>query len=170
MNGSNPNGRTRGIIAPNLPQTKCVLAPSASPLPRPSPQYVFSEMVGMARCAVPARVLAGGTNIRVALAFEEVAPLHAARTSQRDVPTTLNTFSPQGRGRILRDICAEPGAVRARLPQGTPESPATCSLSPRERVRMKGIRLLRRATIRTVPGIVEFCETPGCVFDVSGWI
>jgi len=50
-------------------------------------------MVGMARCAVPARVVAGGTNIRATLAFKEVAPLHAARTSQRDVPTTLNTYS-----------------------------------------------------------------------------
>src|SRR5438093_5327538 len=27
------------------------------------------------------------------LAFEEVAPLHAARTSQRDVPATLNTYT-----------------------------------------------------------------------------
>ena len=53
--------------------------------------YVVSAMVGMARCAVPARVVAGGTNIRATLALEEVAPLHAARTSQRDVPTTLNT-------------------------------------------------------------------------------
>ena len=57
---------------------------------------VFSGMVGMARsavpAAVPARVVAGGTNSRVTLAFEEVAPLHAARTSQRDVPTTLNTY------------------------------------------------------------------------------
>ena len=58
---------------------------------------VFSGMVGMARsavpAAVPARVVAGGTNSRVTLAFEEVAPLHAARTSQRDVPTTLNTYA-----------------------------------------------------------------------------
>ena len=53
--------------------------------------YVFS-VVGTARCAVPARVAAGGTNDRAALAFEGVAPLHAARTSQRDVPTTLNTY------------------------------------------------------------------------------
>src|SRR6266480_2899016 len=49
-------------------------------------------MVGTARCAVPARVVAGGTNIRATMAFEGVAPLHAARTSQRDVPTTLNTY------------------------------------------------------------------------------
>jgi len=66
-----------------------------SPSPRPSPigwEYVFSGMVGMARCAVPARVVAGGTNIRATLALERVAPLHAARTSQRDAPTTLNTY------------------------------------------------------------------------------
>src|SRR5438093_9730922 len=49
-------------------------------------------MVGTVRCAVPARVVAGGTNDRAALTFQRVAPLHAARTSQRDVPTTLNTF------------------------------------------------------------------------------
>src|SRR6266511_5052633 len=56
------------------------------------------RVVGTARCAVPARVVAGGTNIRATLAFEEVAPLHAARTSQRDVPTTLNTYGGEGRG------------------------------------------------------------------------
>ena len=54
---------------------------------------MFSAMVGMARCAVPARVVAGGTNSRATLSFEEVAPLHAARTSQRDVPTTLIGYS-----------------------------------------------------------------------------
>src|SRR5213593_4048587 len=53
-------------------------------------RYVFSAVVGTARCAVPARVVAGGMNDRAALAFEGVAPLHAARTSQRDVPTTPN--------------------------------------------------------------------------------
>jgi len=57
-------------------------------------------MVGMARCAVPARVVAGGTNIRATLALEEVAPLHAARTSQRDVPTTLNTYLAQAEALI----------------------------------------------------------------------
>ena len=60
-------------------------------LPLAEGEYVFSAMLGMARRAVPARVVAGGTNIRATLAFEGVAPLHAARTSQRDVPTTLNT-------------------------------------------------------------------------------
>src|SRR5882724_5688052 len=60
--------------------------------PGPTARYLFSAMVGMARCAVPARVVAGGTNIRAAMAFQGVAPLHAARTSQRDVPTTLNIY------------------------------------------------------------------------------
>src|SRR5437870_1632044 len=46
-------------------------------------------MAGMARRFV--RVLADEADIRATLAFEGVAPLHAARTSQRDVPTTLNT-------------------------------------------------------------------------------
>jgi len=54
----------------------------------------------MARCAVPARVVAGGMNIRPTLLFERVAPLHAARTSQRDVPTTLNTYNPKGIDRL----------------------------------------------------------------------
>src|SRR5947207_3183908 len=37
-----------------------------------------------------ASVVAGGTNNRATLAIEGVAPLYAARTSQRDVPTWLN--------------------------------------------------------------------------------
>jgi hypothetical protein len=75
----------------------------------PLSKYVFSAMVGMARCAVPARAVAGGTNAQGTLAFEGVAPLHAclrrgfgrqaARTSQRDVPTGLNTYLPKGEGR-----------------------------------------------------------------------
>ncbi len=63
-------------------------------------EYLFRVMVGMARRAVPARAAAGGKNIQVTLAFEGVAPLHAARTSQRDVPTTLNT-----------EVCAAPAAA-----------------------------------------------------------
>src|SRR5438046_2247876 len=59
-------------------------------------------MVGMARCAVPARVVAGGTSIQATLAFEGVAPLHSARTSQRDVPSTLNTYPASCRQRDRR--------------------------------------------------------------------
>jgi hypothetical protein len=53
-------------------------------------------VVGMVRCAVPGRVVAVGMNIRAVLAFEEVAPLHAARTSQRDVPTKLSRYRREG--------------------------------------------------------------------------
>jgi hypothetical protein len=60
--------------------------------PPAKPGYVFSAVVGMARCAVPARVAAGGTNIRATVPFDGVAPLHAARTSPRDVPTTTNIY------------------------------------------------------------------------------
>jgi len=56
-----------------------------------SPACAFSAMVGMAHRAVPGRVAADGTNIRAILTFEEVAPLRAARISQRDVPTPFNT-------------------------------------------------------------------------------
>ena len=42
----------------------------------PTP-YLFSVMSGMARRAVPARVVQGGTNIGVTLEFQGVAPLHA---------------------------------------------------------------------------------------------
>src|SRR5881394_1327572 len=53
-------------------------------------------MVGMAHCAVPARAVAGGTHVPATSAFEAVAPLHAARTSQRDVPTTLTRMFHTG--------------------------------------------------------------------------
>ena len=46
------------------------LSNGASPPAKPG--YVFSTVVGMARCAVPARVVAGGTNIRGTLPFEEL--------------------------------------------------------------------------------------------------
>src|SRR5436853_2907964 len=77
-------------------------------------RYVFSAMVGMARCAVPARVVAGGTNIRATLAFEEIAPLHAARTSQRDVPTTLNRSTAATLGVAI--ACSGVAAVRVIFP------------------------------------------------------
>src|SRR5438045_1788390 len=60
-----------------------------------NPMYLFSVMVGMARCAVPARVVAGGMEIRDT-GNRRVAPLHAARTSQRDVPTSLRGYNSFG--------------------------------------------------------------------------
>jgi hypothetical protein len=59
-----------------------------------SPRYF--TMAGTARCAVPARAVAGGMGGRTSRALERVAPLHAARTSQRDVPTPFNTDNPFG--------------------------------------------------------------------------
>src|SRR5256886_6838512 len=86
--------------------------------------YLWSAMVGMARCAVPARVVAGGTNFRATLAIEGVAPLHAARTLQRDVPTTLNRYSPSGRGRTRRWPSARTSAVSIRRTSRTTEPAA----------------------------------------------
>ena len=76
----------------NIDAAKASNLTISSEVLRAADVYVFSAMVAMARCAVPARVVAGGTNVRATLAIEGVAPLHAARTSQRDVPTTLNTY------------------------------------------------------------------------------
>src|SRR5205823_10202899 len=92
-------------------------------------------MVGMARCAVPARVVAGGTNIRATLAFEEVAPLHAARTSQRDVPTTLNTngvktpylFSASQRRGVGTDAAVSQSRQRLECGDLSPLSSASAS-------------------------------------------
>ena len=61
----------------------------------------------MARCAVPARVVAGGTNIRATLAFEGVGPLHAPRTSQRDVPTTQTRTNLAAHAREISDLGKE---------------------------------------------------------------
>jgi len=79
----------RNEPAPDPSQERNLFSARAGLLPS---WCVFSAMVGTARCAVPARVAAGGTNYRAALAFEGVAPLYAARTSQRDVPTTLTMY------------------------------------------------------------------------------
>ena len=78
-------------------------------------------MVGMARRAVPARVVAGGTNIRATLAIEEVAPLHAARTSQRDVPTTLNKYPPHRRRAGEREKISG-GCVKMRPERPSPDT------------------------------------------------
>src|SRR6266536_4032663 len=77
-------------------------------------RYVFSALVGMARCAVPARVVAGGTNIYATVAIEGVAPLHAARTSQREVPTALNRYQ-WGRGPGRGGRSCEDSALLAPL-------------------------------------------------------
>src|SRR5438045_9101244 len=72
----------------------------------------FRAMVRMARCAVPARVVAGGTNIQATLAIEGVAPLHAARTSQRDVSTGHDQRFPK---MTVTQICSSTVGKRAGL-------------------------------------------------------
>src|SRR5881394_4274908 len=88
--------------------------------------YVFSAMVGMARCAVPARVVAGGTHVRAIPAFEAVAPLHAARTSQRDVPTTLTRYKSLGyfRSSLRDDRPGAPALPRAQRTGSIPPKTA----------------------------------------------
>jgi len=74
-----------------VPELACTAAFTSVRKSASAKATTFAAMVGMARRAVPGRVVAGGTNFRATLAFEGVAPLHAARSSQRYVPTTLNT-------------------------------------------------------------------------------
>ena len=71
------------------------------------PLYVFSGMAGMARCAIPARVVAGGTNTRATLAIgARTSPSVAAAEeslvskmrAQRSMPTGC------GRGRPLSEL------------------------------------------------------------------
>jgi len=124
------------------------------PFPRPSPSNVLSAMVGMARCSVPARVVACGTNSRATPAVEGVAPLHTARTSQRDVPTALNTYLPCGEGELF-------------LPRSTIQTfrlslcGARCSLSLRERVRVRGNGANYPIPYWTIPGAVGLAESSG---------
>src|SRR2546426_4099344 len=95
------------------------------PSPLPWGERVFSAMVGMVRCAVrcavPARAVAGGTDTRGTLAFEGVAPLHAARTSQRDVPTMLNTYWGEGEWSTVS---------RSSVPEFAQQPPAKHQYSP----------------------------------------
>src|SRR5713226_4456348 len=78
------------------------------------PLYVFGGMVGTARCAIPARVVAGGTNTRATLAIgARTSPSIAATEenlvsrirAQRSMPTGC------GRGRPLSELrrCARRG-------------------------------------------------------------
>ena len=69
--------------------------------------------------------------------------------------------SPSGRGRIHRWLSAQPSAVSARRTSRTTEAAADCSLSPWERVRVRGIGLPFDTSTRTIPEIVELRESSG---------
>ena len=79
---------------------KCPAAPAARLFVPPAPARAGTAS-GTAQRAIP--TIALNTYPRYWIAFEGVAPLHAARTSQRDVPTTLNTYVA---GRNRRFACA----------------------------------------------------------------
>ena len=114
-------------------------------------------MVGMARCAVPARVVAGGTYVRATQAFEAIAPLHAARTSQRDVPTLLNRYQyvfGVKAEHTLRVVCSEPptrrnSVVVLRLNDGRKRIPKSRQGRPKV---AHGFNRGLRVEIRQSPG------------------
>jgi hypothetical protein len=107
MNGLKPCSPSGGPHTTSPKRRRPRLRVSSSPSPQPSP-----PMVGMARCAVPARVAAGGARIQATLAFEGVAPLHAARTSQRDVPTPLDIYASRAEGETFaRALGIRPSSI-----------------------------------------------------------
>src|SRR5207244_2666371 len=96
---------------------------------------------GALRCALrrPRPRAAGGTNNRAALAFEGVALLHAARTSQRDVlrdvPTTPNTYSfPKGEGNSWRRAPCSGHRIAMRRVRSSSPLPARSG----ERIKVRG--------------------------------
>src|SRR5881394_2354615 len=60
----------------------------------PHSEYVFSAMVGTARCAVPARVVAGGTNDRVAPAIRKSCAAARGADIAARCPYHANCFVP----------------------------------------------------------------------------
>src|SRR5437870_3106784 len=87
------------------------------------------------------------------------------RFAPRASPSPSPRPSPSGRGRILRWLSAQPSAASARRTSRTTGPAAGCSLSPWERVRVRGIGLPFDIATRTLPAIVEISESSG--IDVS---
>ena len=69
--------------------------------------------------------------------------------------------SPSGRRRILRCRSAQPHAVSALRTSRITEAAADCSLSPWERVRVRGIGLQFDTATRSIPEIAELRESSG---------
>jgi len=85
----------------------------------------------------------------------------AVRASPFPSPRPSPSGTPSGRGRILRCLSAQPSAVSARRTSRTTEPAAGCSLSPRERVGVRGIGMPFDTATRTLPEIVELRESSG---------
>src|SRR5213075_626955 len=96
-------------------------------------------MVGTARCAVPARVVAGGMKIRATMALEGIAPLHAARTSQRDVPAMLHRYGGLSIVLIVRSSSdCRSASVRSGAQEKTEKTGALQNLAGAPTVHGKG--------------------------------
>src|SRR5436190_7660542 len=94
-------------------------------------------MVGTARCAVPARVVAGGTNDRVASAIRKsCAAARGADIAARCPYHAKHILPSDLRGRIVRSRSANPAAAELRLMSLAVPSPIGW-----ERVRVRGILL-----------------------------
>src|SRR5439155_102858 len=89
----------------------------------------------------------------------EVPTLFAQRASPSPSPRP----SLSGRGRILRWRLAQPSAVSSRRTSRITGPAADCSLSPWERVRVRGIGLPLDTATRTLPEIVELRVSSGRV-------
>ena len=85
----------------------------------------------------------------------------AVRASPFPSPRPSPSGTPSGRGRILRCLSAQPSAVSARRIPRTTEAVADCSLSPGERVRVRGIGVPFDTATRSISEIVQLCESSG---------
>jgi hypothetical protein len=131
-----------------------------APQPSDKSLHVFSAMVGMARCAVPARVVAGGTNVHATVAIEGVTPLHAAPTSQRDVPTALKRYKSLGNFRAsLRDVESRHAKTRTRPRRLPSRSRSATALIRSARIKPCLTPMKRGLTGHCVP-ILGWC---GCL-------
>jgi len=172
MNGSKSCGPSDDFRAPSLKRTRPGPRVSCPPSPHPSPsgRYVFSGgRDGALRRPRPRS--SGWNEYPRDTAIRRVAPLHAARTSQRDVPTTLNTHSRRGRN-IRPCLIIRPSLVVLCLRNERQRS-GDCNRNVRlfqhranalpllgERVGLRGNEANSNPRRTTIPGTVKLREFP----------
>jgi hypothetical protein len=169
MNGSKPYGPSDDMRTSGEALMWFAQRASPFPSPRPSPLYMFSVAFTSVAAAILAAVEGGilppGLEVRYGSGLPNHTPIPPGRmpgsTAGKMPAARLNTYSPLGRGRILRCLSAQPNAVSARRTSRTTKPDADYSLSPWERVRVRGIGLPFDTAIRTIPEIVEVRESSG---------